>query len=79
MQVIRDDVGLFFFLIWIKQRADIREAREYYKESGDVDGILKKLPRFLVAERAVVSCHQLTEYSFDWFLNLKLAIVWNAM
>ncbi|MQL85899.1 hypothetical protein Taro_018426 [Colocasia esculenta] len=34
----------------------IREAREYYKESGDVEGTLKQLPRYLVAERAILYC-----------------------
>lgn len=32
------------------------EAREYFKESGDIDGTLRQLPRHLVAERAIVSC-----------------------
>jgi tRNA(Glu) U13 pseudouridine synthase TruD len=34
----------------------IRKAREYYKESNDIEGTLRQLPRHLVAERAVVSC-----------------------
>ncbi|XP_056166042.1 multisubstrate pseudouridine synthase 7 isoform X2 [Syzygium oleosum] len=29
-------------------------AREYYKESGDIDGTLRRMPRHLVAERAVL-------------------------
>ncbi|CAL9757451.1 unnamed protein product [Musa acuminata subsp. burmannicoides] len=38
------------------ERPITREAREYYKEHGDVDSTLKKLPRFLVAERAILQC-----------------------
>ncbi|PSS26725.1 Multisubstrate pseudouridine synthase [Actinidia chinensis var. chinensis] len=34
----------------------IRNAREYYKESNDIDGTLKQLPRHLVAERAILQC-----------------------
>ncbi|KAA3472845.1 pseudouridylate synthase 7-like protein isoform X1 [Gossypium australe] len=30
-----------------------RLAREYYKQTGDIDGTLKQLPRHLVAERAM--------------------------
>lgn len=41
-------------LILFKQRAIIREARVSYKEHGDIDLTLKKLPRHLVAERAIV-------------------------
>lgn len=33
----------------------MREAREFYKEHGNIDATLRKLPRHLVAERAVVS------------------------
>ncbi|KAJ6929042.1 hypothetical protein NC652_013034 [Populus alba x Populus x berolinensis] len=32
----------------------IRMAREYYKESNDIEGTLRQLPRHLVAERAVI-------------------------
>ncbi|OVA05407.1 Pseudouridine synthase [Macleaya cordata] len=39
-----------------EKRDTIMEAREYYKESGDIDGTLKKLPRHLVAERAILQC-----------------------
>ncbi|KAL4579614.1 hypothetical protein LXL04_015768 [Taraxacum kok-saghyz] len=35
---------------------DIRKIREYYKESEDIDGTLRQLPRFLVAERAILQC-----------------------
>ncbi|KAK7397292.1 hypothetical protein VNO78_18460 [Psophocarpus tetragonolobus] len=36
------------------QRSAIAKARKYYKESNDVVGTLKQLPRYLVAERAVL-------------------------
>ncbi|XVE62830.1 hypothetical protein DITRI_Ditri06bG0151600 [Diplodiscus trichospermus] len=31
-------------------------AREYYKETGDIEGTLRQLPRHLVAERAMLQC-----------------------
>ncbi|WMV11765.1 hypothetical protein MTR67_005150, partial [Solanum verrucosum] len=31
-------------------------VREYYKESGDIDGTLRQLPRYLVAEKAILQC-----------------------
>ncbi|KAL4035777.1 hypothetical protein IC575_004484 [Cucumis melo] len=34
----------------------LMRAREYYKESDDIDGTLKQLPRYLVAERAILQC-----------------------
>ncbi|XP_019161541.1 PREDICTED: multisubstrate pseudouridine synthase 7 [Ipomoea nil] len=34
----------------------ISRVREYYKESGDIDGTLRQLPRHLVAERAILQC-----------------------
>ncbi|XP_022159173.1 pseudouridylate synthase 7 homolog [Momordica charantia] len=34
----------------------IAKARDYYKESNDIDGTLKQLPRYLVAERAILQC-----------------------
>ena len=37
------------------QRDVIRKAREYYRESDDIEGTLKQFPRYLVAERAIVS------------------------
>ncbi|KAL5156087.1 Multisubstrate pseudouridine synthase 7 [Glycine soja] len=36
------------------QKSAIAKARKYYKESSDVVGTLKQLPRYLVAERAVL-------------------------
>ncbi|XP_050225541.1 multisubstrate pseudouridine synthase 7 [Mercurialis annua] len=38
------------------ERYDVRKIREYYKESGDIDGTLRQLPRYLNAERAVLQC-----------------------
>ncbi|XP_011032432.1 PREDICTED: multisubstrate pseudouridine synthase 7 isoform X3 [Populus euphratica] len=38
------------------ERDVIRKAREYYKESNDIEGTLRQLPRHLVAERAVLQC-----------------------
>ncbi|KAK1374138.1 TRUD domain-containing protein [Heracleum sosnowskyi] len=38
------------------QRGNIREVREYYKESDDIEGTLRQLPRYLVAERAILQC-----------------------
>ncbi|XXG68023.1 hypothetical protein AAC387_Pa06g1223 [Persea americana] len=38
------------------ERLAIMEAREYFKESGDIDGTLRQLPRHLVAERAILQC-----------------------
>ncbi|XP_077247888.1 pseudouridine synthase family protein isoform X2 [Tasmannia lanceolata] len=38
------------------ERPAIRDAREYYKESGDIEGTLRQLPRQLVAERAILQC-----------------------
>ncbi|XP_026449914.1 multisubstrate pseudouridine synthase 7-like [Papaver somniferum] len=38
------------------ERDIVKEAREYYKESGDIDGTLRKLPRYLVAETAILQC-----------------------
>ncbi|XP_057763692.1 multisubstrate pseudouridine synthase 7 [Salvia miltiorrhiza] len=35
-----------------------RKIREYYKESGDIEGTLRQLPRYLVAERAILQCFQ---------------------
>ncbi|KAG7630051.1 Pseudouridine synthase TruD [Arabidopsis suecica] len=34
----------------------VNDAREYYKETGDIDGTLRQLPRYLVAERAILQC-----------------------
>ncbi|XP_012492856.1 uncharacterized protein LOC105804700 [Gossypium raimondii] len=38
------------------ERNIISKAREYYKQTGDIDGTLKQLPRHLVAERAMLQC-----------------------
>lgn len=34
---------------------EVREAREYFKKTGNVDGALQRFPRYLTAERALVS------------------------
>lgn len=31
------------------------KPRQYYKQTNDIDGTLRQLPRYLVAERAIVS------------------------
>lgn len=36
------------------ERDAIREAREYFKDSNDIEGTLKRLPRKMVAERAIL-------------------------
>ncbi|KAL3614602.1 hypothetical protein CASFOL_041688 [Castilleja foliolosa] len=33
-----------------------KKIREYYKESGDIEGTLRQLPRYMVAERAILHC-----------------------
>ncbi|XP_031094995.1 multisubstrate pseudouridine synthase 7 [Ipomoea triloba] len=38
------------------EKNPISRVREYYKESGDIDGTLMQLPRHLVAERAILQC-----------------------
>ncbi|XP_010259121.1 PREDICTED: multisubstrate pseudouridine synthase 7-like isoform X2 [Nelumbo nucifera] len=38
------------------EREGIRKAREYYKDSGDIEGTLRQLPHHLVAERAILQC-----------------------
>ncbi|XP_022719177.1 multisubstrate pseudouridine synthase 7-like [Durio zibethinus] len=38
------------------ERNVIRKAREYYKETGDIEGTLRQLPRHLVAERSMLQC-----------------------
>ncbi|XP_078430923.1 pseudouridine synthase family protein isoform X2 [Wolffia australiana] len=40
----------------VGERPEIREGREYFKQSGDAEGTLKKLPHYLVAERALLQC-----------------------
>ncbi|XP_021817485.1 multisubstrate pseudouridine synthase 7 isoform X2 [Prunus avium] len=34
----------------------ITEAREYYKETNDIEGTLRQLPRHLVSEKAILQC-----------------------
>ncbi|CAL2269459.1 unnamed protein product [Prunus armeniaca] len=34
----------------------ITEAREYYKETNDIEGTLRRLPRHLVSEKAILQC-----------------------
>ncbi|KAA8536976.1 hypothetical protein F0562_029454 [Nyssa sinensis] len=34
----------------------LRKVREYYKESDDIEGTLRQLPRHLVADRAILQC-----------------------
>ncbi|KAG5626342.1 hypothetical protein H5410_011560 [Solanum commersonii] len=38
---------------WKAAKNAISTVREYYKESGDIDGTLRQLPRYLVAEKAI--------------------------
>ncbi|XP_062084512.1 multisubstrate pseudouridine synthase 7 [Humulus lupulus] len=38
------------------ERNTIAMARQYYKETNDIDGTLRQLPRYLVAERAILQC-----------------------
>ncbi|XP_020582428.1 multisubstrate pseudouridine synthase 7 isoform X2 [Phalaenopsis equestris] len=38
------------------ERSAIKEAREKYKQIGDVDLMLRQLPHHLVAERAILKC-----------------------
>ncbi|KAL9290328.1 putative tRNA pseudouridine(13) synthase [Arabidopsis thaliana] len=48
---------LFFLTLrFFLQRHVVNDAREYYKETGDIDGTLRQLPRYLVAERAILQC-----------------------
>ncbi|GAY44694.1 hypothetical protein CUMW_083820 [Citrus unshiu] len=55
------DILLLFLIFFLDldleiQRNEISKAREYYKETDDIDGTLRKLPRHLVAERAILQC-----------------------
>ncbi|KAG6423187.1 hypothetical protein SASPL_113575 [Salvia splendens] len=43
---------------WKAAKDATRQIREYYKESGDIEGTLRQLPRYLVAERAILQCFQ---------------------
>ncbi|CAH9125170.1 unnamed protein product [Cuscuta epithymum] len=38
------------------EKEAISTIREYYKESGDIDGTLRQIPRHMVAERAILQC-----------------------
>jgi hypothetical protein len=38
-----------------KHQPEVKEAREYFKKTGNVDGALQQFPRYLTAERALVS------------------------
>ncbi|KAJ7973462.1 Pseudouridine synthase family protein [Quillaja saponaria] len=38
------------------ERNAITKAREYYKNSNDIEGTMKQLPRHMTAERAVLQC-----------------------
>uniref|UniRef100_A0A2P2LGW2 Uncharacterized protein MANES_09G154600 n=1 Tax=Rhizophora mucronata TaxID=61149 RepID=A0A2P2LGW2_RHIMU len=38
------------------ERDEVRKARECYKETNNIEGTLKQLPRHLIAERAIVQC-----------------------
>lgn len=66
----------FIFLNLNKQRVEIEEAREYYKESGDVEGTLRQLPRYLVAERAIVSLLLFVLSPSTYFFHFDIADVW---
>ena len=46
---------ILFSITLFKQRADTRKVREQYKKTGDIDSTLRQLPRYMVAERAIVS------------------------
>ncbi|CAM0954682.1 unnamed protein product [Alopecurus aequalis] len=39
-----------------RERDDIKEVREHYKQHGDIDKALRNFPRHLVAERAILMC-----------------------
>ncbi|XP_015875444.2 multisubstrate pseudouridine synthase 7 isoform X1 [Ziziphus jujuba] len=38
------------------ERNEITNARQYYKENNDIEGTLRQLPRYLVAERSILQC-----------------------
>lgn len=49
---------LLFFrisLTYETHQEEVKEAREYFKKTGNVDGALQRFPRYLTAERALVS------------------------
>ncbi|KAM7272775.1 hypothetical protein ACFE04_027438 [Oxalis oulophora] len=41
---------------WKTARNQISDAREYYKNTNDIDGTLRQLPRHLVSERSILLC-----------------------
>ncbi|KAE9448107.1 hypothetical protein C3L33_20004, partial [Rhododendron williamsianum] len=49
------DILLYVSMCTGDNKDSIQKVREYYKESNDIDGTLKQLPRHLVAERAIVT------------------------
>lgn len=49
-----DFIYVFLTKAWL-QKDVTKKIREYYKESSDIEGTLRRLPRYLVAERAIVS------------------------
>ncbi|KAF7142514.1 hypothetical protein RHSIM_Rhsim05G0160900 [Rhododendron simsii] len=50
------DILLYVSMCTGDNKDSIQKVREYYKESNDIDGTLKQLPRHLVAERAILQC-----------------------
>ncbi|KAJ4761864.1 Pseudouridylate synthase 7-like protein [Rhynchospora pubera] len=38
------------------EREAVKEVREHYTEDGDIDEMLRNLPRYLVAERSILQC-----------------------
>ncbi|KAL6008070.1 hypothetical protein ACLOJK_033576 [Asimina triloba] len=69
-------------LIFCKQRDTIKEVREYYKESGDIDGTLRQLPRYLIAERAIVHYDFAANLVFDflsYIVTIRIIVeYWNG-
>ncbi|KAJ9185855.1 hypothetical protein P3X46_005442 [Hevea brasiliensis] len=51
------------------ERDVVRKAREYYRESNDIEGTLRQLPRHLIAERAILQC--LKKCPGNYLLALK--------
>ncbi|KAL8200162.1 hypothetical protein R6Q57_011501 [Mikania cordata] len=51
-----ESVIVFFDIRFWTQKDEIRRIREYYKESEDIDGTLRQLPRYMVAEKAILQC-----------------------
>ncbi|XP_051146896.1 multisubstrate pseudouridine synthase 7 isoform X1 [Andrographis paniculata] len=40
------------------EKDSTRKIREYYKQSGDIEGTQRQFPRHMVAERAILNCFQ---------------------